>query len=83
MFYAGPLQKKNYNHSSFAYEEYRNRTNFSYYILEIRQNLCTDLILKWETVKNCCKYKERDKNCNLSLEEKLAIAFYNNSNKLL
>ena len=50
---------------------------------EINKNLGTDPILKWEIVKKCFKYKLGDKYCQLCMEEKLAIASYNNLNELL
>ena len=51
------------------------------YVCEIKKNLHTDPILKWEIVKKCCK--EGDKYCNLCMEEKLAIVSNNNPNELL
>ena len=40
----------------------------------IQENLGRDLILKWEMVKICRKYKAGNKYCYLCIEEEIVIA---------
>ena len=58
----GPFKRKYYNHrSNFANEIYRHRTNLSNYRREIKKNVGTDPILKWEILKEY-KYIKRGIN---------------------
>ena len=59
-------------------------------VWEIKKNLRTDPILKWEIIKKkrkkkekCHKYKVGNKHCNLFMEEKFTVNSYDNSNQLL
>ena len=53
-------------------------------VREIKKNLRSDPVLKWEIVKKVCrKYKEGDIYWQLCIEEKLAIGSYNNPKELL
>ena len=52
-FYTRTFQKSYYNHrGNFAYEIYKNKTSLSNYVCEIKKNLSTDPIIKWEIIKN-------------------------------
>ena len=52
-------------------------------MLEIENNLGIDPILKWEILRKCHEYKAYDKYYYICMEEKPAIATYNNPNELL
>ena len=46
---------------SFAHEVYRPKTDISNYVWEIKKKQGVDLLLKWDIVKKCHKYKVGDK----------------------
>ena len=78
------LKKRFYNHKcSFTHEAYKNSTNLSKYIWEIKTMLGIDPMLKWEIIKKCCLYKADDKFCQLCRKEKLSIISYNSPKELL
>ena len=80
----GPFKKRYYNHkSSFTHERYRHSTSLSNYIWDVKKKQDIDPILKWEIIKKCHKYRAGNKYCLLCMEEKLAIASYDNSRELL
>ena len=68
--YTRDFQKRYHNHSSYSYKIYRHTTSLF--------NYCsTDPILKCEIEKK----NANDKHWQLCMEEKVDIAFYNNSNE--
>ena len=80
------VTQKDYNHiSSFAHVACRHRNSLSNCVRKIKKNQRRDPILKWEIlkIKESCEYKAGDKYCDLCMGEKLAIAYYDNPNKLL
>lgn len=67
------FKKRYYNHiSSFKNEKYR--TKLFKYVQSIQQEQRINLILKWEILKQCRKYKAGNKFYILCMEEELAIA---------
>ena len=53
-----PFKQRYYDHkSSFAHEIYRRKTSLSNYVWKVKNKFGKDLILKWENVKRCSKYK--------------------------
>lgn len=76
------FKKWYYNHIS-SFNNEKLSTTLSTYIYKFRRDNNKEPILKWEILKRCPKYRAGNKVCHLCLEEKLAIALYNEPDHLL
>ena len=61
------------NHTkSFKHQKYENETELSKYVWDLKKkNMDHDI--KWEILKKSNTYRRKSGNCNLCMEEKLAI----------
>jgi len=70
----GPFKGRYRNHvKSFNHEKYGKETELSKYVWMLKRKN-TDYTLYWEILKKCNTIGRKSGQCNLCLDEKLAIA---------
>ena len=69
----GPFKERFRNHTkSFKHQKYENETELSKYVWDLKKKNM-DHYIKWEILKKSNTYRRKSGNCNLCMEEKLAI----------